>query len=873
MRSWHCRRIVVAFGFLVCHALMTHAQTINVPPTHKRVLDNGLSILVREDASAPVVSVQAWVRAGSITEAEWMGAGLSHVLEHMLFKGTTTRGVAEIAQQIQAKGGYINAYTSFEQTVYYINLPSENWQTAVDILADCMMNATIPEDELLKEKQVILREMAMNRDDPDRRASRLLWSTAYTTHPYRHPVIGYPDVYEQLSRDDVVAYYKRHYVPNNMLFVVVGDVKADAVEQRIRELTKDFRRGPLPPVYVPAEPPQLALRERHEEMATDLSRINLGWHIPSVTHPDVYALDVLAIILGQGISSRLHRDLLQNRGLVHSIGAYSYTPRYPGLFAVSATADPDKRDDAIAAIREHLRRIHSEPVADAELQKAVKNSISDHLTRLKTMDGQASDIGQNELLLSNPDFSQEYLARLRQVTAHDIQRVANRHLTDSNLTIVTLNPPGRAPAPATVAVTGAEIAIQKFELPNGLRLLVREDPKLPFVDIQALLKGGVLAETDQNNGITRLTARMLLKGTTSRSADEIAESIESVGGSIRYFSGNNSFGVSTHALSDDLELALELVADVLQNPTFPEPMLARERDIQLAELKAEQDRLLRVAQQLLREAMFQRHPYRLNPTGKPETVAQLRRSDLVAFHKRFVVPNNIVLAVFGNVKADQVRQLVEKQFGAIQPVKLEFPATGPERLEQVVRVLEHRPREQAVLLLGFNGVSVHHPDRFALELLDEAYSGQGSRVFLRIRDELGLAYYVGAYNLVGLDPGYFVFYVGTTPDHVATCEQEFMAELQTLQAEGLSAEELERARASIIGQRRVKMQDNADLAMMVGLDELYGLGHDFFQTMDQRYRAVTMEDIRRAAAAYFADKPHAVVIVKPDGEPPGGGGD
>lgn len=222
---------------------MTHAQTLNSPPVHKVVFDNGLTLLVREDHSAPVVSAQAWVRAGSITEGPWMGAGLSHVLEHMLFKGTTTRGVSQIAQEIERKGGYINAYTSFEQTVFYINIPSENWQTAVDILADCMQHATIPEPELLKEKRVILREMAMNNDDPSRRANRSLWATAYTTHPYRFPVIGYPDIYNRLKRDDVVAYYKEHYVPNNLVFVVVGDVDAAKVEQELRDQTKDADMG------------------------------------------------------------------------------------------------------------------------------------------------------------------------------------------------------------------------------------------------------------------------------------------------------------------------------------------------------------------------------------------------------------------------------------------------------------------------------------------------------------------------------------------------------------------------------------------------------------------------------------------------------
>lgn len=845
---------------------MTRAQTLSSRPVHKVVFDNGLTLLVREDHSAPIVSAQAWVRAGSITEGPWMGAGISHVLEHMLFKGTTTRGVSQIAHEVESKGGHMNAYTSFEQTVFHIDLPSENWQTAVDILADCMQHATIPPEELLKEKRVILREMAMNNDDPGRRANRTLWATAFTTHPYRFPVIGYPDIYNRVTRDDVVAYYKEHYVPNNVVFVVVGDVDASKVEQELRDQTKDFKMGAVAPAFVPPEPPQLSLRERHEEMPVQISQINLAWHVPAITSSDVYPLDVLAIVLGQGNSSRLYRELRQKRGLVHGIDASSYTPGYPGIFVIHASVDLDKREAAIAAIREQVRQLAEQPVTEEELRKAIKISTSNFFDQLKTMQGQASDLAHNEILLGDPSFSDVYLESLRKVTREDIHRVIQEYFVDHNLTITSLNPTGSLAKPQVTSATKAEIEIKKFDFPNGLRLLVREDPKLPLVDFHVLLKGGVIAETDANNGITKLTARMLLKGTKTRSAEQIAETMESVGGAISYISGNNSFGVTAQSLSEDFDRTLDLLADVVQNPTFPDEMLARERTVQISELKQEQDQIMRRGQQILREALYTQHPYRLNVLGKPEALARLARADLVDFHRRLVVPNNIVLTVFGNVTAEEVRQKVEARFGAMKSVKLEFPHPGAETLAADARKVETVPKEQAVLLIGYSGADMFNKDRFALELLQEAYSGLGSRVFLRIRDELGLCYYVGAYQLIGLDPGYFVLYVGTTPQNVGTCEKEMFAELDKLKANGLTDEELARAKSGVIGQRRVKMQDNSELSMMAGLDELCGLGYDFFKMMDDKYRAVTPDDIKRVANQYFNNKPHAVVVVTPSEE-------
>jgi zinc protease len=855
-------------GLLVAAVLtgsvaMATDQPTGLAPVRKVVLDNGLTVLVREDHSAPVVTAQLWVRAGSITEGKWMGAGLSHVLEHMLFKGTPTRGIAGIAQEVERKGGYINAYTSFEETVFYINLPAENWQTAVDILADCMMNATIPEVELQKEKQVILREMAMRMDDPARRSSSMLWNTAYIAHPYRHPVIGYKEIYDRTTRADVVEYYKKMYVPNNLVFVVVGDVNADQVVARLRELTKDFKMNAVEPATIPAEPQQVSTRELHEEAPVELSNIHIAWHVTDLTNPDSPALDVLALILGEGDSSRLYREIQQKRGLVHSIDASSYTPRYPGILTVEAIADGDQRDAAIAAIREEVKTPQTTPVSAAELQKAIKSYVSKHYESFRTMEGQASDIAHNEILVGDPNFSATYLDNIRKVTAADVQRVAQRYLTDANLTVVSLDPAATAAKKESAAEVKTEIQIQKFELPNGLRLLVREDHKLPFVYFQALMKGGVIAETETNNGITKLTSRMLLKGTTSRSAEEIAETIESVGGDIGPFSGNNSFGVSERVMSDDFDLGLDVLADVLLHPTFPDDKLARERETQLAEIKSEQDQVLRAGQQVLRETLFTHHPYRMNPLGKPETLTRLSRTDLADFYRRFVAPNNMVICVFGDVKAAEVLKKIEAKFGAMKPSKLELPKTGPDQLKAPVRKELNKPKQQAVLLIGFGGTSIFSKDRFALDLLDNAYSGQGSRVFIRLRDELALCYYVGAYQLAGLDPGYFAFYIGTTPQKVEQCEKEIFAELDKLRKDGLNAEELDRAKASVIGQRKVQMQDNAALAMMVGLDELYGLGYNFFQTMDEQYGAVTADDIKRVAGQYFENKPSAVAVVKP----------
>ena len=532
-------------------------------------LDNGLTIIVREDCSAPVVSAQAWCMAGSIHEDRWLGAGLSHLLEHMLFKGTTTRPGSRIDQEVQEAGGYMNAYTSFDRTVFHIDAPNSGTRVALDILCDIMQNATLPPDELAKEQDVIRREMDMNVDDPGRRAGRRLFETAYTRSPYRFTVIGYHDIFDELKPDDIRGYYREKYAPNNVFYVVVGDVKTDEIIAQIRAAYEKSKARPLPPMVLPEEPKQTAPREIVEEAPIELGHFHFAWHIPEIRHPDIAALEVLAVMLGHGRSSRLYQEVRERQGMVHHIDAWTYCPGSPGLFGMSAIADANKFSDARGAMLAEVEKLKGGLVLPGELEKAVKQFISATLAARKTMEGQAGDLGGNWIVASDLAFSERQLAAVKLVTPADIQRVARDYLTPENRTLYALLPSGGAPKPKAKIESLSDQPIQKIELSNGLRLLVKEDHRLPFVEFRAALKGGVLAETAENSGITQLLAKALLKGTRRRTAVRIASEIESVGGTIDSYGGNNSFGVNAEVMSSDFEIGLELVADVLLHPVFP----------------------------------------------------------------------------------------------------------------------------------------------------------------------------------------------------------------------------------------------------------------------------------------------------------------
>ncbi len=842
------------------------AGAIQFPRVSARryVLPNGLILLVQEDRSAPVASVQAWVNTGSIHEGQHIGAGLSHLLEHMLFKGTETRSTNAIAQSVQDEGGYINAYTSFDRTVYWIDVPKAGLHTAIDLLADACMNSTLPAEEFVKEQEVIRREFAMVADDPDRVNSQQLFTTAYRQHPYQHPVIGHLDTFNALTRDEVMAYYKARYVPNNIVFVVVGDVDAAAVLGQLETFFAPHPRRALPPVFLPAEPPQLGRRVSHKKFPTELSRSALSWHIPNVTHPDVPALDVLATVLGDGRSSRLYQRVREQKRLAHFISAFSYVPAEPGLFGVDVTADPDKREAAETATLEIIAEISRDGISAPELAKAKRVILSNQMNALVTMRGQASDLGSNWLLTGNLDFSRDYLDAVQRVRPEDIAHVARRYLHDDNLTLVTLDPENEQATPeATVVRQAGEI--QKFTLSNGLRLLVREDSRLPLVYLDAVFRGGLLAETAADNGLTKLFSRVLLKGTTTRTAEQIAEEVESVGGSIGSEAGNNSFSVSMEMMQPDLNLGLEILADVLLHPSLPAEVIEREKVIQAAAIKAEDEHLTSVARNLLRAQMFGSHPYALRTSGSAESVARLDRAALEAFRRQHLVADNAVLAVFGNVEAETVRARVEALFADLPAGQdaLRTPPPAPALTES--RAVERfEQKEQAVLMIGYPGTTVGSPDRYALELIDEASSDLGSRFFIRIREELGLAYFVGSSQMVGLAPGMFTFYVGTDPLKVEQVRAAFAGEIAKLAADGLTEQELVRAKKKLLGKQAIAYQSNASLAYSAALDELYGLGYLNYKEMAAQLEAVTLAQAREVARRYFHEQPSVTVVVRPE---------
>ena len=868
--------------FFIMHGESAAGETRISGDAYRYSLQNGLNVILKEDHSTPVVAVQIWVKTGSANEPEDK-AGITHVIEHMIFKGTPTRKTGEIARMIESSGGHINAYTTFDRTVYFIEIASDNFGTALDVLLDALQHSVFDATELEREKEVILEEYRRSLDQPEKQLRRAMLDLSYIKHPYRRPIIGYESTIRSINREDIMEYMDKWYTPKNMVLVAVGDFNAEEALTHIFSLTKDFPNRSGEVSSRPQEPRQIS--PRSVVLRSDVEQIYLGlsWHIPSVTHPHIPPLDIIEVLLGHGRSSRLFNRLKMEKNLVRSIEASSFALVNPGLFLIECTLSPPNTITVLKSIVDEIERICQEPIMESDLAKAKRMVEADYLSVMEKMEGQAEALAFFETMIGDMHKADEYLSRLTSVSADEIRNVANLYLKPTNLSVGVIVPEASGIAlpeeklteilfhksrkgPAideTVAQEGSR-GISKFSLPNGLRVIIRENPRLPLVSVRAAFLGGTRYEDPVLSGISGFTARMLTRGTQKMDASGIASTIESWGGSLEGFSGRNSFGISAKFLSRDLYPGMELLGDIIRNPLFHETEIEKVRRDILMEISGKKDDPVRLLSDLFNRTLYRRHPYGHSTTGTAESIGSITKSDIIGWHKSFMVPSNLVLAFVGDVKGRELIEKIDSVFKGFGPHDFVPPEILPEPPVQAERVVHlERPGNQVHIMMGYLGTSLKSPENAVMTLIDAALSGQGGRLFHELRDRQSLAYSVSAFRRPGLETGMFGVYLACDPKKLQIARDALFRELERIKDDGLSRKELEDAKKYVLGGMAIENQTDGSQAMRMALDELYGLGYDHLSRFKGEIESVTLEDVRNALERIFVKHGYVIATVGP----------
>ncbi len=836
---------------------------MNYPPTHATVetLPNGLTLILDPDPAAPVVSAQIWVGSGSMHEDRHLGCGLSHFLEHMVFKGTRYHDGGELADVVQAAGGHWNAYTTFDRTVYYIDGPADSLPVFLQVLTGLVFFPTLPASEFANEQDVIRREIDMGLDDPDHALNRMLLGAAFTVDPRRHPVIGHRHLFDTLRHEDLVDYHRRRYVADRCFAVISGDFDPLAIREQMLALTADCQAAGGREQPVPADDPQLGPRRVRETFPLPNSRVAWLWKIPALDHPDAPACGLLAALLGRGRSSLLHQRLREELGLALEISAFAWTtPGREGLLGITADADVSKRDTLIDAVFEELAGLETAPL-DEDLAKAKRQFAVSQFGSLCSASGRASDLGSNWHEARDLDFTRRHLADINRVTVADIRRVA-AGLIEQRLTLGVLDPVDAA-APARIAKPQRrreEIAVH--QLPNGITVALIEDHRVPLVRCQAAVKAGLTSETRATNGLNQLLAATLPKGTRSRSAHEIALTMESLGAAISSNAGNNALLIQAGGLAQDLGTITDVFAEVLHAPALTPGVLERERASQIATMEETHNEPLPVAFKTLRQMVFGGAGYGFDALGTRESLAGLDQDALRAHHDRHFGGANLTIAVTGDFDPAAVLDLLTAASAPLPAGEAWSPApsTLAHGLEKVVQL----PKKQAVLAMGFPGASLSNDDRFGLAMIQEYASDMAGPLFTRLREELGLAYQVGASQFLGYDTGLFSFYIATSPEQAEQARSELLAEIAKIAANGIPEDAFERVRATILSGLALQQQSPASVAQAVALDCLFGHPPDFHRRLPRIYANIESATVREVAARILTIPPCIATVLPHD---------
>jgi zinc protease len=845
----------------------------------------GLEVVLKESHAAPVVAFQFWIGAGSADEAP-AEAGMAHVLEHMLFKGTSRRGVGRIARDVERAGGYINAWTSHDETVYHLTIASRFAEQGLDVLADAVADPALDGEELERELKVIVEEIRMGRDNPGRMVTEHLFGQVFSGHPYGRPVIGHEHTVRGFSRERVRRFHRHWYAPGNMVLVAVGDFDTDRMLGLIREVTRGWRSS-RPARRRARDPKPGQRRMRGSAVTSPVAEASfaIGFPTPGLTHEDIPALDLLAAVVGQGASSRLENRVRRGLGLVNDISAMAYSPRDAGVLAVFASAAPGQLVPATRAIAEELFRVTREPIPAREIAKARALIESDAIYSEETVDGLARKLGHYRLHVGDVDFEQRYLAGLAAAGPDTLLQVARRTLAPSRLSLTAVAPRSKVgperlrerllgaadaawaerSARSRVRVSRPAAATVVERLPSGDTLIVRPDSESRIVAVRVAALGGLRFERASEAGLTTLLANALTRGTARRGAEEIASAMDELACSVAGFTGRNTCGIQGEFLARSFVEGFELLGECLRSPALAAAEVEREKELLIEEIRASRDRLDQQAFLELQRVLFGAHPYGRSILGTEEAVRGLDGPRLRTFLDRHAAPGRLTVAVCGGVDPGECRELAVRFLAGPRgkgggeprpPATVRFPG----RPRQAAIEL---PKEQSHVAIGFPGTTLLAEDRFALEVLVELLGGHGGRLFAAVRERASLAYSVSATSVEGIDPGYLALYAGTAPGQERAVVDAMLAVAGDLVRRRVPGEELRRVKSHLIGSRAIMLQRVSTRAAGAALGHLYGLGHDADERYPDQLRAVDAEAVLVAARRYLDPRSRVVTCVGP----------
>lgn len=853
-------------------------------------LKNGLKVLLLESHKSPVISVQMWVKTGSADEKK-NEEGISHFIEHLVFKGTEKYKVGEIASLVEASGGELNAYTSFDQTVFYVTISKQFSDVGLEVISEMMGFPSFDPEEMDNEREVVIEEIKRGQDSLSRAGSQLMFSTVFRGHPYTIPVIGYEKNIRKFSTRKITDFFHSRYVPRNMFLVVSGDFESAEMKQKVLRYFGRFQDYKLRKSTRPKVKAMKKNQIKVQKSAFEQTVAYLAWPAPAIKHRDVPALEVLSLILGQGDSSRLMHSLRLEKPLTNSVGSYVFNAQDGGLLAISMGLNAENLEESLNKIKEHLVEIINHPPQASEMQKAITNFASEQIYSLETVDGIARKAGTLEFYLGDHEYFKTYLKQVYSLTPEEISRIAKKYFNPEHLAMCVLSKedtkaitkisqkfvkdlkaalkkkPARKSKPLrfkpqklSVKTNGGPATeVEEVHIAPGLTMILKSQKDTPTVSVRAGFLGGLRAEASGLQGLTELFSRTWTGGSKRWTESQLNQKIDEMAAGFGAFAGRNSVGLSMDYLSVYEKPMLEVFEDILTAPLFPQEVLEREKAIIKNQIKSRNDNPAQVAILQFMSTLFDGHPYSRDMMGSPESILQIQTEVLCNYYEKIVGSRNMTLSLVGDFDrsfwVEQMKKMAEK---LPQGEKFESSFHLNE-IRQEHYLYQESKKEQSHVVMGVRGLTITDEERYALEIIQSLLSGQGGRLFIELRDKNSLAYSVSPIRMEGIESGYFGAYIGCSPEKVTKAMAMLKEEFRKLVEVKVPEQELLRAQRYLVGRHDIDLQRKSAISNSILFDRIYGLDPREGLDVAERYFSIMPANIQVLAERLF--KQHFVVSV------------
>lgn len=890
----------------------------------RTVLGNGLTVITKESHKVPIASFWVWYRVGSRNEIAGT-TGISHWVEHMMFKGTPTLSKGEIFRRVNANGGVLNGFTWLDYTAYFETLPSHRLDLALEIESDRMVNSIFQPEEVESERTVIISEREGSENSPAFLLGEELGAAAFQAHPYGHSVIGWKSDLRTMTREDLFNHYQTFYTPNNAIVVAVGDFDSAALLAKIDSSFGGIQAGPEVPRIRTEEPPQRGERRVSVRHPAGVPHFEVAYHAPALSSPDSYALMVLdAILTGgkpmgmfgsrgarMGRSSRLYRALVDG-GLASGVASSFVATKDPYLFGIEATPRPEVSLDEIErSIFKEVENVQKFGVNPDELSRAMKQVKAQFVYGSESVTDQSYWLGAMEVIDTFETYGR-IVERLEQVTPEEVKRVAEQYLVEANRTVgwlIPSEPQGAGAATMAAGIAqpfyysgprsglsnagGAEpvapleitseasgggastpaltLPIHREQLDNGIVVLAVRDTTSPQVVLRASLLAGSVFDTEQKSGTARFTAPMLMRGTDKHTFQQFSEETDNLGMAISVDAGRLTAQAGLRCLREDLGRGMELVAEVIRTPVFPVDEVEKLRGQLITGLREQETSARAVAERrFLRELYPADHPYHLWPAGTQETVGAITREDLEEFYRRHYRPDTMIVAIVGDISPQQAVDQVNRVLGD-WTASGDSPQLGVGQVDLPASATfaETVPGKfQSELVMGLPAISRKDPDYYALRLgnLILGELGLSGRLGASIREQQGLAYHVSSDVQAGVGPSPWAIRAGVNPSNVDKAIQAALREIERWRSELVADDELEDAKSFLTGSLPIALETNDGVARTLLDIEFYQLGLDYLQRYPEIIQGITAAEIRDAVRRWIHPDHITTIVAGPPRE-------